>query len=342
MKEERRTTVESFMSKAFSCRKVIGYVTMQSRIETSHIPLRVISSSDSLEANSDSNLAGKEKLLIDCGPEQECVLGGIVALGKFDALHIGHRELAIQASRTGVPFLLSFIGMAEVLGWQYRPPIVAKSDRKRVLSSWAPYCGNVTPQEYQVQFSAVRYLSPRQFVERLSKELRVSGVVAGENYRFGYKASGDAAELVKLCKEYGLESYIVSPVMDESQRYFNGASSDTNKREKVSSTRIRYALSLGDMEYVQQLLGRKHRLVLAVDQERVFLGNRLSIPKLSALNLPPKEGFFNNCSLLIGDKYGCPCTVLHDSRHIHVEVDGSVSSLLGELLEPKLISIEFG
>lgn len=46
--------------------------------------------------------------------------GGIVALGKFDALHIGHRELAIQASKVGVPFLLSFIGMAEVLGWEPR------------------------------------------------------------------------------------------------------------------------------------------------------------------------------------------------------------------------------
>lgn len=46
--------------------------------------------------------------------------GGVVALGKFDALHIGHRELAIQASRAGPPFLLSFVGMAKVLGWEHR------------------------------------------------------------------------------------------------------------------------------------------------------------------------------------------------------------------------------
>lgn len=48
------------------------------------------------------------------------VPGGIVALGKFEALHIGHRELAIQAAMVGVPFLLSFVGMAEVLGWEPR------------------------------------------------------------------------------------------------------------------------------------------------------------------------------------------------------------------------------
>jgi FAD synthase len=46
--------------------------------------------------------------------------GGIVALGKFDALHIGHRELAIQASKVGAPSLLSFVGMAEILGWEPR------------------------------------------------------------------------------------------------------------------------------------------------------------------------------------------------------------------------------
>ena len=43
------------------------------------------------------------------------ILGGIVALGKFDALHIGHRELALHASKAGSPFLLSFAGIAGVL-----------------------------------------------------------------------------------------------------------------------------------------------------------------------------------------------------------------------------------
>jgi hypothetical protein len=47
-------------------------------------------------------------------------IGGIVALGKFDALHVGHRELAIKAAKVGRPFLLSFVGMEKVLGWEPR------------------------------------------------------------------------------------------------------------------------------------------------------------------------------------------------------------------------------
>ena len=44
--------------------------------------------------------------------------GGVVALGKFEGLHLGHRALAERASELGTPVMLSLSGMAEVLGWE--------------------------------------------------------------------------------------------------------------------------------------------------------------------------------------------------------------------------------
>ncbi len=45
----------------------------------------------------------------------------VVALGKFDALHRGHRALAAEAAAMGgQPWLVSFSGMAEVLGMRPR------------------------------------------------------------------------------------------------------------------------------------------------------------------------------------------------------------------------------
>lgn len=260
---------------------------------------KVRNSSGAQEANMETKV-GKEKFLVDCGPDQQCVLGGIVALGKFDALHVGHRELAIQAAKIGVPFLLSFVGIAEVLGWENRLPIVAKCDRKRVLSLWAPLCGGVVPHEYHVQFSQVRYLSPRQFVERLSKELGVEGVVAGANYRFGYKASGDASDLVHLCGEYGLKAYIVDPVMDKFDRSsLEQGNTGTDLREKgqVSSTLVRKALAAGNIKRVEQLLGRKHRLVLTTDN-CIVRKNTIVSGRSSVLNQPPREGQYG-CMIMI-------------------------------------------
>ncbi|WOL04999.1 hypothetical protein Cni_G13722 [Canna indica] len=308
-----------------------------------HCSTRAFGSSGPQETNVGSEEIRKDDFLIDCGSDQECVVGGIVALGKFDALHIGHRELAIQASKAGTPFLLSFVGIAEVLGWEPRPPIVANCDRKRVLSSWAPYCGNEVPLEYHVQFSNVRHLTPRQFVEKLSKEPKVSGVVAGANYRFGYKASGDALDLVRLCKEYGLDAFIVSPVMDNTRRSYNGASRslNSNDRGQVSSTRVRHALSMGDMDYVAELLGRKHRLVLSLD-EQFCKQNRILVPKSCMLNHPPKDGAYSNCSVLLDDKHVLPANVIICSENINIELDGGILETRDFIRDHQLIGIEFG
>ncbi|KAL5761347.1 hypothetical protein ACOSP7_017611 [Xanthoceras sorbifolium] len=304
-----------------------------------------------------SRLHSKSPIPSDCFSQREddrelpaeglsSVAGGIVALGKFDALHIGHRELASQASKVGAPYLLSFVGMAEVFGWEHRAPIVAKCDRKRVLSSWAPYCGNMTPAEFQIEFSSVRHLTPRQFVEKLSKELRVCGVVAGKNYRFGYKAAGDASELVRLCEEYGMHAYIIKSVMDKNQDSSNIGANDYKERGQVSSTRVRHALAIGDMKYVSELLGRRHRLVLMVNdlEELISTSNkcRVSAPKSCLLNLPPKEGFYENCILLFGDERPVSCRVFIDRMHIHLEMDEVGIRNFDNSQDFQFLGIEFG
>nr|KAJ0185094.1 hypothetical protein LSAT_V11C900492610 [Lactuca sativa] len=270
-------------------------------------------------------------------------VAGIVALGKFDALHIGHRELAIQASKAGTPFLLSFTGMAEVLGWEPRAPVVAKCDRKRVLSSWSSCCGEVVPTELEVEFSKVRNLTPRQFVEKLSKELGVRGVVAGKNYRFGYRASGDASELSRLCEEYGIEAYIINPVMDKKQSILATGFNDAKERGQVSSTRVRYALSEGDMGYVSELLGRNHRLILMLNDSQSFsikTTSRIldSYPKSCLLNLPPKEGVYENCRIISKEKV-VPCRVVVDTTNIHLELV-EIDPIC--IQESRYLNIEFG
>nr|GMD88060.1 FAD synthetase 2, chloroplastic-like [Ipomoea batatas] len=178
------------------------------------------------------------------------------------------------------------------------------------------------PREFQIEFSKVRYLTPRDFVEKLSKDLGVLGVVAGENYRFGYKASGDASDLLRLCNEYGIQAYIINSVMDKNQDPSSLYSYDAKERGQVSSTRVRYALAKGDMKYVSELLGRHHRLFLMAGDQEKFTSDRcrVSAPKSCLLNLAPREGVYENCSIMIDEKV-IACRVVIDNTHIHLDWD---------------------
>lgn len=95
--------------------------------------------------------------------------------------------------------------------------------------------------------------SPAEFVALLHR-LGVSAVVAGSNYKFGYRASGDATALATLCAHHGLACRIVDLVTEHA----GGAVGRTD----VSSTAVRAALADGDMRRAGALLGRPHRLVL--------------------------------------------------------------------------------
>jgi FAD synthase len=141
-------------------------------------------------------------------------------------------------------------------------------------------------------------------------------------------------------------AYIISSVMDNNQDYRSMNSNDLKDRGQVSSTRVRQALAVGDMKYVSELLGRHHRLILMLkDQEeraKTSSGWRVSAPKSYLLNLPPKDGFYENCSLLFGNKNPVTCRVFMDTTHIHLETDEADPFDFETDQEPHLLGIEFG
>ena len=86
-----------------------------------------------------------------------------------------HRMLAQRAAELGgQPWLVSFSGMADVLGWPKRPPLVADDDRGEVLASWAEHCRGLVPRQRFIPFADVRSLSPEDFVGVLAGGLKVS------------------------------------------------------------------------------------------------------------------------------------------------------------------------
>jgi hypothetical protein len=219
----------------------------------------------------------------------------VVALGKFDAMHIGHKALAIRAAKMeGQPCLLSFSGMADVLGWPKRLPLVAACDRPRVLYSWTDVCQGKTPIQRTLPFAEIRTMSPSEFVSLLANKLGARGVVAGSNYRFGFKAKGDAKALVELGAQYGLDISIEDLVEEPAGLEHQG------EGHQISSSTIRELLSKGQVRSVARLMGRCYRLVIGSQSSgdttspldlSVLLQSRclISLPRSDSGSPPPSD-----------------------------------------------------
>lgn len=133
--------------------------------------------------------------------------------------------------------------------------------------------------------------------------------------------------------------------MDKTQTSRITIATNSKERGQVSSTRVRHALAEGDMKYVSELLGRKHRLKFILPEQEgssIFKGeNRISAPKSCLLNLQPKDGSYGNCTLLFDDNNILPCKTIIDSTHIHVESDGKASWTEFLSQDCRVITIEF-
>lgn len=168
------------------------------------------------------------------------------AIGKFDALHRGHFALAQQAARLGPPRLLTFGGMARELGWSERRPLLAASDRARVLAEWSRALGACI-EEVELPFASVRDMSPAQFVAHVQTRCGAQALVVGEDFRFGRDRSGDCATLRELARAIGITVTVLSPVRHAG--------------ESISSSGVRAALGAGEVALAATLLGRPQRLI---------------------------------------------------------------------------------
>ena len=167
----------------------------------------------------------------------------VVCLGKFDALHRGHRALAACAAASGDSVrLVCFSGMAEALGWQPRLPLTAPSDRARILASWPG-----APGEVALPFAEVRELDAASFVHLIAHRLGATAMVVGEDFRGGRGRYADVAAFAEAGRAAGVQVLAVAAVADALG--------------PVSSTRVRSALAAGELATVEALLGRRHRLV---------------------------------------------------------------------------------
>jgi riboflavin kinase/FMN adenylyltransferase len=186
-----------------------------------------------------------------------------VAVGTFDGVHLGHREV-IRGADTVVTFEPHPIAVIQPSA---APRLLTDSARKaQLIASLGVQELVVIP--FDAQFAA---RSAQEFLDDvLVGRLRATHVAVGENFRFGHKAEGDTAML----RADGRFQTRVAKLVE-----IDG--------EIVSSSHIRGLVLGGAVEYAGRLLGDPYTLAGAVahGDER---GRELGYP---TANIVPDPAF---------------------------------------------------
>lgn len=208
----------------------------------------------------------------------------VVTIGIFDGVHAGHqrtihRTVELAAERRVPSVVLTFDPHPiEIIRPGSHPPVLTASRHKAdLLEALGVDVMCVLPFT-----SELRRHSPEDFVhEVLVERLHVSGVVIGENFRYGAEGAGDVASLTASGRRFGFT--------------VEGLSLEGSADTTYSSTYIRSLVDAGDVEEATRVLGREHQvegLVVRGDQR----GREIGYPTANLSLLPwtavPADGIY--------------------------------------------------
>ncbi|THF81220.1 bifunctional riboflavin kinase/FAD synthetase [Cohnella fermenti] len=209
-------------------------------------------------------------------PEQAAKPQGLsLAIGFFDGVHLGHREVIRRAVTLGrergeTPAVLTF---------DPHPRVVLGKDQ---------YHSVLTPMEHKLELFAAEgvetslvmsfdrafsEVTAERFIRELLLPLGVRTIVVGFDFHFGHRGQG-SAELLRQIGGAAIDVQVVEPV------YRDGA--------KVSSSRVRQLLTDGECRQAAELLARPYEVRGEVVHGKA-LGRQLGFP---TANIDPSHSYF--------------------------------------------------
>lgn len=217
----------------------------------------------------------------------------IYALGFFDGVHLGHQALLrackeLAAATGGEAGVVTFTSHPDTLVSGKTPALInTPTDRKLLLEAYGVRRIVALPFD-----RALMNMSWQDFFRLLLEKYNATGIVCGEDFRFGKGGQGTADLLRQVCQQQNIPCHIVPA------QKLNGIT--------VSSTHIRTLLQAGDMETAVAFLGHPHIFSGTVVAGR-GLGHTIGIPTANML-LPEelaqlKLGVYAGCAVVDGKTY---------------------------------------
>jgi riboflavin kinase/FMN adenylyltransferase len=202
--------------------------------------------------------------------------GATVTVGTFDGVHLAHRAVLDETVRHATAagqqsVLVTFEPHPLDVVRPERAPALLSTPIERRAALAETGIGHVLVLRFDEALAA---LPPERFVrEILMARTQMRELVIGYDHGLGRDRTGDVDTLRRLGETEGFTVTVVPPVEVDGMR--------------VSSSRIRQAITEGDLELAARLLGRPYRVSgPVVPGER--RGRILGVPTIN-LAVPPRK-----------------------------------------------------
>ncbi|MBC8145451.1 MAG: bifunctional riboflavin kinase/FAD synthetase [bacterium] len=219
----------------------------------------------------------------------------VITIGTFDGVHAGHRAI-IDAL---VAKAIEIRGRSVVVTFDPHPQVVLrrKGDSVPLLTSAQErdeLLGElgvdiVVVLEFTQQTAATSW---EEFMENLLQKVGVAHIVFGHDHAFGSGRKGTAEALREMGRERGFDVTEVGPLIVDG--------------EPVSSTKIRRAISEGNLPAAEHFLGRPYSVTGTVVRGD-GRGRSLGIPTANVRPLEPSK-------LIPGNGVYCVAMIVDDKR----------------------------
>lgn len=227
--------------------------------------------------------------ILDCDVEFK---DSYVAIGAFDGIHKGHRELIEAAvnnakKNRGKSIVFTFANHPlETIDISKAPKLINSREEKiHILASLG--VDYLIMQPFTKKFSS---MNPEEFVHKILKDkIKASEIFVGFNFSFGKGGKAKAKDLIEMGKEYQIRVNEIEPVTIDGQ--------------VVSSTMIRDMIMRGDLEGTNLFLGSPFLIIGEVVHGKK-LGRVLGFPtaNLKILNkIYPPFGIYGGKIFIEGE-----------------------------------------
>ena len=267
-----------------------------------------------------------------CLDEKTKEKGTAVALGYFDGIHIGHREvldkaLSVAEEKDLVPVVMLFdIHPRKLVSGKIPPMLTSEEDKREILTEMGFTI-------FDFNFHEGMNYSPNEFIEKILVEtLNAKAVSCGFDYHYGKGGKGNADTMREELGKRNIEFFSAAPVVLDG--------------DIVSSTEIRKCISEGNIEKANAMLGEYFSYDLEVVRGD-GIGRTIGFPTINQFFpedfIVPRYGVYASIAKIDGRTYpavtnvGIRPTVAQDGMRSETCILDFSGDLYGKRVQVKLI-----